>query len=869
MTFESPKFVIKTLLKSFTVKKLAEYRSKFQILFREVDPIYDEIFDHFEDFYKSYDTIPTSENILDNLELAGHSKEAQYFRELMEDPLVVDYKDEADFFNALEQAETDKTLQEACTSVQKMQLGLAQRQVLGLKGIAIPMDDLLVEIHRLKSRIQRSEGSTASYLGRGGVNGTGTSLEEIYAGIKSKSKEGRVFFNCGLKAFEDVNFKDGDLVFIGAYTSHGKALSCKTIIPTPTGWTTMGDLKVGDTIFSDLGEQCQVIGATEVMYDRPCYRVTFSDGSEIIADESHQWFTWTARDRLNDKRQTLKWRVAHRGKSRITTGTRPDMVFRNQSRIFEDKIMGSVNTTKEIMDTLLGPGGRLNHSIPVCNSLQCEHVDLPINSYLLGAWLGDGTSRAAEITIAESEMVELVEEAAKIHQWRVTRHKSLTRFGIVGGMKGELRKLGILGKGRKAVPQIYMRSSIEQRLALVQGLMDTDGYVSSIGDCEFVTIYENLAKSMAELVRSLGGKVNIRESNSKLYGRVIGKKYRLIFSPIFEAFRLSRKAKVLDEANAKKGHKVAKNQKHYIKSVEPIKSVPVRCIEIDSPSKLFLCGDRMVSTHNSIFLRHNAYRQAVYYGRNVAFFTKEMTHDACRVLFSLTHANNKELFPGTPYIESDKVFKGTLNPEEEDFYFTADRDLTDNPIYGYIYIDQPNKSRYRLSDLDAKLTEIESFMPVHCVVYDYITLIYPLESDKAVPQRNDTNEMIASFKNMLLIHRNARGVIAPMLGFTAAKLSRSGLTECLKNNGGVYEMKAFYEFTEIEFSSDHLFTALLTSEMKAANRIRFQNLKNRMGAVIQDPYDAYIDLKHGLTLHDTDERSEEEVREILTGISLT
>ena len=87
----------------------------------------------------------------------------------------------------------------------------------------------------------------------------------------------------------------------------GKALSIDTKIPTPCGWKTMGDLKLGDTVFGSDGKPCKVIFATEVMHGRPCNRVCFSDGSEIIADDEHLWKTnYFTNDRLRKIRRVTK-----------------------------------------------------------------------------------------------------------------------------------------------------------------------------------------------------------------------------------------------------------------------------------------------------------------------------------------------------------------------------------------------------------------------------------------------------------------------------------------------------------------------------------------------------------------------------------
>jgi deoxycytidine triphosphate deaminase len=71
----------------------------------------------------------------------------------------------------------------------------------------------------------------------------------------------------------------------------GKALALSTEVPTPRGWTTMGDLRVGDEVFDADGVPTRVVAATEVLERRPCFSVELSDGSRFLADASHQWVT--------------------------------------------------------------------------------------------------------------------------------------------------------------------------------------------------------------------------------------------------------------------------------------------------------------------------------------------------------------------------------------------------------------------------------------------------------------------------------------------------------------------------------------------------------------------------------------------------
>src|SRR5580700_1774405 len=92
----------------------------------------------------------------------------------------------------------------------------------------------------------------------------------------------------------------GQMVVIAARPAVGKALALSTALPTPDGWTTMGEVRVGDRLIGADGRPVTVVAATEVMHGRPCYEVEFSDGEVIVADAQHQWLTWTRRARRYD-----------------------------------------------------------------------------------------------------------------------------------------------------------------------------------------------------------------------------------------------------------------------------------------------------------------------------------------------------------------------------------------------------------------------------------------------------------------------------------------------------------------------------------------------------------------------------------------
>ena len=155
----------------------------------------------------------------------------------------------------------------------------------------------------------------------------------------------------------------GQMVVIAARPAVGKALALDTPLATPGGWTTMGRVAVGDLLVGADGTPTRVVAATDVMRGRPCYRVEFSDGEAIVADEGHQWLTWTSH----------------------AAGFVPPQTV----------------TTGEMAAALRcpGPGGRSRYAVAMTRPLELPEADLPVPPRMLGAALAGralaGVSRAA------------------------------------------------------------------------------------------------------------------------------------------------------------------------------------------------------------------------------------------------------------------------------------------------------------------------------------------------------------------------------------------------------------------------------------------------------------------------------------------
>src|SRR5690606_17567736 len=159
-------------------------------------------------------------------------------------------------------------------------------------------------------------------------------------------------------------------------------------------------------------------------------------------------------------------------------------------------------------------GGRPRYRIKVAAPLRFDQKPLPIDPYVLGVWLGDGRNNRGAITIDEGDF-EVIREIEK-RGYEFSRHYSYKRnlvYGTILGIRTALRKMGLLEN--KHIPDVYKTASVEQRMDLLRGLMDTDGTVTKSGECRFTSVCERLARDVHELVLGLGFKAHIRSAPTK------------------------------------------------------------------------------------------------------------------------------------------------------------------------------------------------------------------------------------------------------------------------------------------------------------------------------------------------------------------
>jgi replicative DNA helicase len=470
-----------------------------------------------------------------------------------------------------------------------------------------------------------------------------------------------------------AGLQPSNLVIIGGRPGTGKALALDTPVPTPAGWTTMGAIEPGDQVLDAAGKPCQVTYATPVMHDRRCYEVHFDDGSTIVADADHQWFAQPA---------------AHPQFARDQT---------------DQRRLPRVVTTQQMIDegVRAGRDGRPNWYLPLTRPLDLPEARLPVDPYVLGCWLGDSKTEGSELTIDTDGEEHFRSEftAASKGEWRGDAGplRTLTR---------EVRSTGLLGGARKHIPPAYLRGSVEQRRALLQGLLDTDGHVERSGVVDLCLSDLALLGQARELVCSLGHKPGrIRERSIRLPDGPVTKAWRFCWTPLDRVFRLERKASRSNVAPSRRasGHIM----RRAIVGIRPVPSVPVRCITVDSPDHLYLAGESMVPTHNTSFALGIAANAALEARTPVLVFSLEMSHRELTQRMLCSEAR----------VDATRMRNGKLLESDWPKISHAVGRLGEAPIY---IDDNPHLT---VMEIRAKARRLKSREGLGLIVIDYMQLM--------------------------------------------------------------------------------------------------------------------------------------------------
>jgi len=404
----------------------------------------------------------------------------------------------------------------------------------------------------------------------------------------------------------------GQMVVVAARPGMGKALALDTPLPTPTGWTTMAEVAVGDLLIGPDGLPTRVVAATDVMRGRPCFEVEFSDGTVIVADVEHQWLT-----------------------------------------------SGAIRTTREIAESMsAGCVHEVTNTVAVCGA----DADLPVPPYALGVLLGDETTTDAEI------LMRMAGEGARAAQ----------------------------SIDAERIPLEYLRASEAQRRALLAGLLDSVGSVTDSGAVE-LSVSAGLASDAAELVVSLGYRCQVDDG-------------RVTVAAADSVFGLYRKDLLHKERRG------AATPSRFIVDVRPVSSVPVRCVEVDNASHMYLASRSMIPTHNSTlgldFMR-----------------SCSIKHHLPSIVFSLEMSKSEivmRLLSAEARIKLADMRSGRMNDDDWTRLARRMSEISEAPLY---IDDSPNLT---MMEIRAKARRLKQKADLRLVVIDYLQL---MTSGKKVESR--------------------------------------------------------------------------------------------------------------------------------------
>ena len=395
-----------------------------------------------------------------------------------------------------------------------------------------------------------------------------------------------------LELLPDGGFRFRTILILVA-RQNGKALDVDTEILTSRGFVTLRDIHEGDEVYHPSGHLTRVAAVSEIMPDRECCQVTTTDGRSVVADRDH---LWTVTDKRRIK--SLGPRGARNRWFETVTMTTGEMAAAGVSRY-------ATGGRTSVTDGKRYATNEYRFTLPEQGPLKSPDITLPVDPYVLGAWLGDGNSANAGFCSADPEIIDEIRAAGEScrkraghpYAWSLSDGVRRGRGGGDATLQARLRRLGVLGN--KHVPDLYLTAGTGQREALLQGLMDTDGTIEAArGQVEFCSTLRPLAEAVRFLARSLGWRATLRIGRATLNGRDCGPKYRVQFTPKtsdpFCPFRLPRKAARIGGTDGGKGRATLS-----IASIEPVEPRAVRCIQVESPDGLFLAGRDLIPTHNS------------------------------------------------------------------------------------------------------------------------------------------------------------------------------------------------------------------------------------------------------------------------------
>jgi replicative DNA helicase len=563
----------------------------------------------------------------------------------------------------------------------------------------------------------------------------------------------------------------GQMVVIAARPAIGKALALDTPLPTPAGWTTMKEVTVGEQLLGADGRPVTVVAATEVMHGRPCYEVEFSDGEIIVADAQHQWLTWTRRARRYDAQMrgrarefanpvppevvttaqiagTLRCPTADRRPNHAVCVSQPlDLPAADlpippyalgvwagdgssasaRFTTFDPEIVMNVEAAGLVAVSQRGKHvyrlAFAGENTPVTDRVcvVCGSTFRPKNRQVRTC--GRVCGGNARFCSPPAPAVRCVRCGGRAVGQLPSSGYCMRCWKAYGTVQAVLRTLGVLGN--KHIPLSYLRGSEAQRRALLAGILDTDGTVTSTGSIQLAVTSRELAEGVREVVLSLGYRCSMSTKRVKGRSEASSTCYMVNFTTPDRVFWLDRKHLLHKE---RLRHDPPRTRWRYIVDVRPVPSRPVRCVQVDSADRLYLAGRGMIPTHNSTLALDLARAASLKHGLTTVMFSLEMSRN--EITMRLLSAESR--------VALHAMRTGQMG--EEDWTRLARRmsEVADAPLF---IDDSPNMS---LMEIRAKCRRLKQRHNLRLVIIDYLQL---MSSPRRVENRQqEVSDMSRSLK---------------------------------------------------------------------------------------------------------------------------
>lgn len=376
----------------------------------------------------------------------------------------------------------------------------------------------------------------------------------------------------------------------GGAAGGGKLLHVDEPVLTPKGWKRNGDLQDGDTLVDPrTGRSMSVVKAYDAI-EQDAYVVEFEDGTEVKVGPDH---LWTVR---NSGKRTKTW------DTRNAMGD-ADPWLNGYGIVTTEILKAHVDRAKKQQARGIRPNWPhtpVPREVEFTKPYRNIHASLPVDGYLLGLLIGDGSMSSTTITSVDHEIAAYLDLVATENGW-VVKHDDVKhhRISKAPALRAGLMRLGLLGTKSwdKFVPEAYLFAPLSVRKRLMQGLMDTDGYVDERGHLSYTTVSKQLATDVQNLARSLGARAKVTSKvptyshkGQKKQGRIAYTVWITPHDP--EGFvSLPRKVKRLKRSQSIPSLEVVDVRKTGKREM-------MRCIKVSTVDGLYITKNFAV-THNS------------------------------------------------------------------------------------------------------------------------------------------------------------------------------------------------------------------------------------------------------------------------------